>query len=104
MAALDFTFERREKLIRRDSLEEGIQQGIQKGLQQGVQQGISQGEITKLVTLICRKLKKGKTAAVIAEELEEDPALVESICKTAESFAPDYDTEKIYAALREKTA
>ena len=32
MAALDFTFERREELIRRDSLEEGIEKGIEKGI------------------------------------------------------------------------
>ena len=31
MAALDFTFERREELIRRDSFEEGIEKGIEEG-------------------------------------------------------------------------
>ena len=96
MAALDFTFERREKLIRRDSLEEGIQQGIS--------QGIIQGETTKLISLVCRKLRKGKTAATIAEELEEDLALVKSIYKTAERFAPDYDTEKVYEAFQKKSS
>lgn len=100
MAALDFTFERREKLIRRDSLEEGIAQGIS----QGIAQGISQGGTIKLISLISRKLKKGKTAAVIAEELDEELSLVEYICKAAESFAPDYDTEKIYEAIQERTA
>lgn len=35
MAALDFTFERREKLIRRDSLEEGLIAGRQEGLLEG---------------------------------------------------------------------
>lgn len=31
MEALDFAFERREKLIRRDSLEEGMEMGLLKG-------------------------------------------------------------------------
>jgi len=37
---------------------------------------------------------------VIADELEEDISVIEPICKTAESFAPDYDPDKIYEALK----
>ena len=84
VAALDFTFERREKLIRRDSLEEGMAKGCE----------------IKLISQICRKLKKRKTAAIIAEELEEETAMVERICKVAESFAPEYDEEKIYETMQ----
>lgn len=83
VAVLDFTFERREKLIRRDSLEEGI----------------AQGEILKLISQICRKIRKGKTVAVIADELEEEEAVVERICEVAESFAPDYDEQEICRAV-----
>lgn len=89
VAALDFTFERREKLIRRDSLEEGIEIGI------------TQGEILKLVSLVCRKLQKGKNATVIAEELEEEQTLVEQICEVAKSFAPNYDEQAICEALKQ---
>ena len=35
MAALDFTFERRERLIRRDSLEEGLEKGLITGRLEG---------------------------------------------------------------------
>ena len=87
MEALDFTFERREKLIRRDSLEEGIEIGI------------SQGEIQKLVSLVCRKLQKGKNAVIIAEELDEEPALINQIYEVAKTYAPDYDERKICKAL-----
>ena len=108
VAALDFTFERREKLIRRDSIQEGIEigisqgilQGREQGISQGISQGIAQGEIQKLVSQVCRKLQKGKTAAVIAEELEEEPMLVDQICEVAEAFAPVYDAEEIYKALK----
>lgn len=97
VAALDFTFERREQLIRRDSLEEGIEIGVS----QGIKQGISQGEILKLVSLVCRKLQKGKNATVIAEELEEEQTLVDQICEVAKSFAPNYDEQAICEALRQ---
>ena len=97
MVALDFTFERREKLIRRDSLEEGIEIGVS----QGIKQGISQGEILKLVSLVCRKLQKGKNATVIAEELEEEQTLVDQICEVAKSFAPNYDEQAICEALKQ---
>lgn len=93
VAALDFTFERREKLIRRDSLEEGIEIGVS--------QGIKQGEILKLVSLVCRKLQKGKNASVIAEELEEEQTLVDQICEVAKSFAPNYDEQAICKALKQ---
>lgn len=90
MAALDFTFERREKLIQRDSFEEGLAKGE------------ARGKTEKLISLVCRKLKKRKTAEVIAEELEEETALVEAICEAAKSFAPEYDVKKIYEALQSK--
>ena len=44
MAALDFTFERREKLIRRDCLEEGLEMGLITGRQEGLIAGRQEGE------------------------------------------------------------
>ena len=49
-----------------------------------------------LVKMICKKLRKGKTVEVIAEEVEEEIDLVQSICNTAEAFAPTYDWEKVF--------
>ena len=62
--------------------------------------GMREGSDQKLISLICRKLKKGKTPECIAEELEEELEIVEKICKVAEKFAPEYDTIKIYEAMR----
>ena len=80
------------------SYEDGIyDRGVQQGINQGIQQGINQGEKLKLISIICRKLAKGKSVPVIAEELEQDDiTFVSEICMIAEGFAPDYDTEKIY--------
>ena len=44
----------------------------------------------------CRKLRKGKTASQIAEELEEDLPVIQNIVITAADFAPDYDTDAIF--------
>lgn len=65
----------------------------------GIEQGIPQGETRKLVSLVCRKLKKGKEENVIAEELEEEPKRIKHICEIAETFAPDYDVIEICKAL-----
>ena len=66
--------------------------------------GREEGSDQKLISQVCRKLKKGKTPECIAEELEEELELVEKICKVAKEFAPEYDTIKIYEALRSHVA
>lgn len=44
----------------------------ERGIQQGIQRGIQRGEEQKLIELICRKVRKGKSLEIIAEELEEN--------------------------------
>ncbi len=53
----------------------------------------------KLILLTVRKLKKGKTVEVIAQELEEEEAVINKICEAAQEMAPEYDIEKIYMKL-----
>jgi len=62
-------------------------------------EGLKEGALLKLISLICRKIKKGKTPEAIAEELDEDPEEVKRIYDTAISFAPDFDSEKIFNRL-----
>ncbi len=50
----------------------------------------------KLIELSCRKLRKGKTPETIAPELEEALELIQNICRTASSFAPEYDFDQVY--------
>ena len=52
-----------------------------------------------IISLICKKLRKRKTVDEIADDLEADISLVESVCKVAEQFAPEYDEEKVIAAM-----
>lgn len=77
--------------VRMNILEIGLQQGIERG----IEQGIEQGEARKLIELICKKLQKGKTAKIIAEELEEDFRTVEEICEIAEKCAPAYEYNEV---------
>ena len=66
---------------------------------EGREEGRIQGENYKLISMVVRKLKKNKTEAVIAEELEESLEFIHQICNAAKKYAPEYDIEKIYRDL-----
>ena len=75
------------------------EEGEARGIEIGEAQGRKLGAQYKLVMQVCRKLAKGKTAAQIAEDLEENLEEIEAIVKAAAAFAPDYDPERVQAAL-----
>ncbi len=71
---------------------------------QGVAEGKAEGAEEQLISMICRKLKKGKTVSQIAEDLEESEIDISKIYTIARKYAPDYDEEKIIEEYwREKT-
>ena len=80
----------------------GEASGFTKGEASGLAKGEISGENKKLISIVCKKLKKGKTPAQIADDLEEEISLIEKICESAESFASEYDVEKIYDAMNNK--
>lgn len=82
-----------------ESRRDGEKEGIIKGKKEGKIEGKKEGGIEKLVGQICRKLAKGKTQEVIAEDLEEELSEVQRICDIAVKYAPEYDTEKILQEL-----
>ncbi len=92
-----FTYD--QKLHEEVIAEEAEERGMERGMKQGIESGIKRGEMQKLILLIVRKLKKGKTAEVIAQELEEEEAVINKICEAAQEMAPEYDIEKIYMKL-----
>ena len=79
MTQLDFTWERREELIRMEER--------------------AMGQMCSLITQVVKKMKKNYPVEQIANELEEEEAVIRKICKVAEQFAPEYDVEQIYKAL-----
>ena len=74
--------------------------GHREGKEEGIEIGRTEGERIKLIQLVCKKILKGKSVAIIAEELEEEIEIVEKICSVAEQYAPEYDMEKIYETLK----
>lgn len=54
-----------------------------------------------LISQVCKKLRKGKKAELIAEELEENLPRIESICKAAEKAGLDIELEKVAEMLAE---
>ena len=69
------------------------------GREEGREEGKAEGEKAQLIKQVCKKLKKGKTPDMIAEELEEDLTVIEKICTEAQKYAPDFDCEQLYAEL-----
>ncbi|MCM1172173.1 MAG: hypothetical protein NC393_08620, partial [Clostridium sp.] len=72
----------------------------EEAFEDGRAEGMEDGETKKLITLICRKLRKAKEVDVIADELEEDFAIISEICRAAEAYAPDYNEELVYEAYK----
>ena len=73
--------------------------GYQDGYKGGYQGGYQGGELHKIISQICKKLKRGLAIPQIALEVEEDVSYVEKICLVAQMFAPDYDISKIAREL-----
>ena len=100
MSIFEYDEERHKKFLRQEGFEDGLTQGMERGLERGLVQGLTQGQELKLISLICKKLKKDKSIEQIAEELEEEISVIEPICKVASDFAPEYDVHEIYQALQ----
>ncbi|MCM1084641.1 MAG: hypothetical protein NC428_14345, partial [Clostridium sp.] len=70
--------------------------------EEAFEDGREDGKTRTLITLVCRKLRKSKEVDVIADELEEDFAIISEICKAAEPYAPDYNEELVYEAYKKQ--
>lgn len=82
-----------------DALEVQYEEGFEAGVESGLETGTQKGKVQMLIQQVCRKLKKGKSPAVIAEELEEEIVLVGRICAVVKQCGVDADLEHIYEAL-----
>lgn len=83
-----------------DALRENYEEGFEDGAEEGKKEGKEEGKVLLLIQLVCRKLRKGKTAAVIAEELEEELETIEQICDVAEQCGLNEESEKMYDLLK----
>lgn len=80
-----------------------LEEGYEDGFNAGFNDGYNNGELTKLVSLLFRKLKKGKSPSIIADELEEDVSIIQALCDVANHYAPDYDIQKIVKEYQQDT-
>ena len=83
-------------------LELTLEEGKEEGRKEGRKEGRAEGQLKMLIIQSCRKLRKGKNASQIAEELEEDLLVIQNIVITAADFAPDDDTDAIFALMISK--
>ena len=72
-------------------------------LEQGIEKGIEKGREEEIISLILKNLKKGCSSAQIADFLDLDKIVVETVCRLASETAPDYDLEKIYESYWQLT-
>ena len=75
---------------------EAVQMNI---LEVGIQRGLEQGEQKKIVSQVCKKMAKGYTVEKIADMLEEEPSVIQTIYDIAKPYQPEYDIEQIYRNL-----
>ncbi len=82
-----------------EALRELMAEDLKEAENIGIEKGIEKGADRYLISLVCKKLVRGKAPEIIAEELEEDIIVVQKICDAAKEFSPHYDVDKIYDAL-----
>lgn len=88
--AYDMRWERREQLIREEERAEGREEGRE------------EGEYIKLITLLQRKVKRGKTLAEMADELEKSEDTLRPLYEAIRQEGADCPAEEVYAYLNAK--
>lgn len=78
--------------------EEAREEGREEGREQGRLIGRDEGELLKLIELVRKKWRKGKTLDVIAEELEETTDALEKIYGVVSAHA-DLTAEEVLRIL-----
>ena len=83
MTHLDYTWEKREKLIRKEEYEDGKSEGR------------TEGSRINLISLIIKKIQRGKDILSIADAVEEPVEVIRPIYE-AVLATPGADVEQIY--------
>lgn len=76
----------------------GMEAGMEAGMQAGMQAGMKNGLEKSALTLICKKLQKGKSLDMIADEMETGKENIMAVFQFAKKFAPEYDPEIVLEA------
>lgn len=95
----DFLLERKTEAMHTLLTEYDEKKTMEYLRQDAYDDGVTEGEMKLMVSLICKKLSKGKSVNQIADELEEDVSKIKEIYDVAKDFAPEYDVKKILEKL-----
>lgn len=77
--------------VRRDAYRDGEKAGIE--------QGLKQGEMLMLISMVNKKIQKGKSIEEIVEDLEEDKGTIEKIANVIKENEQDFDVDVVYKKL-----
>ena len=90
------------KLPEQGEEETDMCRGIEGLVEEGREEGREEGKQRLLIEQVCKKLRKNKSLAQIAEELEEDEAVIAELCELATSCAPEYYANEVFTVWKEK--
>ena len=90
-----FLTEYNEKQTLENMYNDGVEVGKEKGIEIGKAQGIKFGERRKLIEMVYKKMKRGKTVEEIADDLEEDIEVINPIFNEIEKVGLDKSLEEI---------
>ena len=79
----------------KQTLENTYNDGVEVGKEIGKSQGIEFGERRKLVEMVYKKIKRGKSVEEIADDLEEDIEVINPIFNEIEKLGLDKSLEEI---------
>lgn len=94
---LQYDQEAHETALYEEGHDEGYAEGHDEGYVEGHDAGCDEGDIRRLIIQIAKKISKGKSHSIIADEIEEDISFVEEICSIAEKVSAEFDAKTIAA-------
>ena len=83
-------------------IEEEREAGRAEGIEQGIEQGVKRGTDAKLISQLQRKIKRRKTLAEMADDLEETEDAIRPILEAIQAKGVDCPPEEIYGYLNGK--
>lgn len=67
--------------------------------ERALEEGFARGEKQKLISMVVKKVKRGKDLSSISDDLEEDIETLRPIYDVVCAAKPDYDINQIYDTL-----
>lgn len=95
MLQAEYDYELDIEVQREEAYADGLRAGEQSGEKKGIQKRIQEERIS----LIVKKVRRGKDLITIAEELEKPIENIREIYGAIQKSAPDYDMDTICKSL-----